>query len=54
MRTLLLASALGCALTLTACGIRGPLFLPQVPEAPARDAPSSSTDHSKQPGTESA
>jgi len=47
-----LAIAAGCALILAACGIRGPLYLPQVPEAPAQFAPLPDTDHNKQANTD--
>lgn len=43
MRKLLLAGAVSGSLLLAACGIRGPLYLPEVP-APA---PASLSDHTK-------
>ncbi len=43
MRNLLFAGAVCGSLLLTACGFRGPLYLPEVP-APA---PASLSDHTK-------
>jgi predicted small lipoprotein YifL len=44
MRAILFAAALGSALFLPACGIKGPLYLPEIRPAPASPA---AADHSK-------
>ncbi len=44
MRLRTLLTLIGCALLMAACGIKGPLYLPEVP---ARVAPQSGIDHSK-------
>ncbi|NMG43140.1 hypothetical protein GPA22_05275 [Aromatoleum toluvorans] len=50
MRSIPTAAALCCAaLALSGCGIKGPLYLPQVPPAPAKAAPPAAVDHSKAP-----
>ncbi|NMF99799.2 lipoprotein [Aromatoleum toluolicum] len=49
MRAIPTAAALCCALALSGCGIKGPLYLPQVPPAPAKAAPAAGVDHSKAP-----
>ncbi|MBI1904811.1 MAG: lipoprotein [Rhodocyclales bacterium] len=41
--------AIGCAIALSACGIKGPLYLPDIPPAPAQTQPATGGDHSKQP-----
>ncbi len=45
MRIAHLLTTLGCALLLTGCGIKGPLYLPEIPEAPASQL--SASDHNK-------
>lgn len=49
MRAIPTAAALCCAIALSGCGIKGPLYLPQVPPAPAKAAPATGVDHSKAP-----
>lgn len=49
MRAIFPAALLGGALLLSGCGIKGPLYLPQIPTAPAKAAPSGGPDHSKAP-----
>lgn len=59
MRATIALAALACTLFLSACGIKGPLYLPPIPEegqttAPAADrgetaAPAASDDGSAQP-----
>jgi len=49
MRATFSAALLGGALLLSGCGIKGPLYMPQIPAAPAKPAPSSGADHSKAP-----
>ncbi|MCC4114178.1 lipoprotein [Aromatoleum toluclasticum] len=49
MRAIPTAAALCCALALSGCGIKGALYLPQVPPAPAKAAPAAGVDHSKAP-----
>lgn len=46
MRFAHILAALGCMLALAACGIKGPLYLPEIPQAPSNSL--SGTDHSKQ------
>lgn len=38
-----------CTIALPACGIKGPLFLPDIPPAPTQAHPTAGGDHSKQP-----
>jgi len=47
MRAILSAAALIGALTLSACGIKGPLYLPEIPAAPPKASPTNSVDHNK-------
>ncbi|AYH45706.1 lipoprotein [Azoarcus sp. DN11] len=49
MRSIPTAAALCCALALSGCGIKGPLYLPQVPPASAKATPPAAVDHSKAP-----
>ena len=49
MRATFSAALLGSALLLSGCGIKGPLYLPQVPPAPAKAMPSTGADHNKAP-----
>ena len=49
MRATFSAALLGGALLLSGCGIKGPLYVPEVPAAPAKAASSSGADHSKAP-----
>lgn len=49
MRATFSAALLGGTLFLSGCGIKGPLYVPQVPAAPAKPTPSSGADHSKAP-----
>lgn len=42
-----LLAALGVALVVSGCGIKGPLYTPQIPERPAPAAQPSTSDHSK-------
>jgi predicted small lipoprotein YifL len=47
MRAILFAAALSSALFLPACGIKGPLYLPEVRPAPPRASPAAGADNSK-------
>lgn len=49
MRATLIAAVLGSTLFLSGCGIKGPLYLPQIPVAPLQPAPAVDADHSKAP-----
>lgn len=47
MRAIPSAAALFGALILSACGIKGPLYLPEIPAAPPKASPANSVDHNK-------
>ncbi len=47
MRATLIAAVLGSTLFLSGCGIKGPLYLPEIPVAPPQAAPAIDADHSK-------
>ena len=49
MRAIFPVALLGGTLLLSGCGIKGPLYLPQIPAAPVKAAQSGGTDHSKAP-----
>jgi predicted small lipoprotein YifL len=49
MRATLIAAMLGGALLVSACGIKGPLYVPDVPTAHARNGASGGADHNKAP-----
>jgi len=53
MRAILRATALCGALTLSGCGIKGPLYLPEIPAAPPKASPATGVDHSKAPSAPS-
>ncbi len=47
MRAIVSAAVLAGALILPGCGIKGPLYLPEIPPAPAKAAPANGADHNK-------
>lgn len=48
MRATTLIAIVGSTLLLTACGIKGSLYMPQIPDPPAQyDAPDTAPDHNK-------